>query len=232
MNVSNGRIAGPALGLLAFLLVPVDASAAPPTRFPDVDEASMVPFVVVATVSPGGELPQFPECSLPDRVCLDPPPFWFNADIQIVVHGPAATGRIQVATTSHYGYGDLELYEGQPLLMLLWASGDTYVMRRYATAPIATSKRGDRYLPVLSTTPEWWLPCSAWQLQQPVSARDFPRSFRMSRKDAQWVLQDNPALFDVGLTGVSPRHAIPLADLGRHLDSLAPTPAQMSCGDG
>jgi hypothetical protein len=213
------------LGLISTL-----AYATEPSRFPLFPREAAAPKVVVATATAGEYLPMFDECADPDVICMDPPPFWFNADIESVVYGEDVASKLQVATTSHYGMSDMiEIAGSEPSLIALLTDGKDYIMPRYAMAGLEKSKDGRWYLLVLSREPISWLPCSAWNLKQEVFAEDFPGGLDMDTEDVGSFRDSAPELFHPTTTGVAPRYAIDIARLSTHLTSLAPTTEQMRC---
>jgi hypothetical protein len=220
----------PQIAAIAFGLSGSIAFAAPPEKFPAFSRESAKPALVVATVRPGKYLPQFPECSGSDlnTICMDPPPFWFKAKVRSVVHGASIPTRLNVATTSHYGMSELELFD-KPLLISLLTDGNEFVMPRYAMAGLTKDKKGSLYVLVLRQQPIWWLPCSVSDLRQEISPEAFPSDLEIPISEAELYIKDNPELFRVTATGATPIYAIPLSRLAAHLDSLAPTASQMAC---
>lgn len=208
--------------------VPI-ACAAPPKHFPAFTRESAKPVLVVATVRPGKYLPEFSECSNPNTICMDPPPFWFKARVMSVVHGTSTQRRLNVATTSHYGMSELELLGSQPLLISLLTDGNEFVMPRYAMAGLTEDKQGNLYMLVLRSQPIWWLPCSVAGLRQEISLDDFPGDIEIPKDEAEIYVKDSPELFRVTATGATPIYAIPVSSIGAHLDSFAPTGSQMAC---
>jgi len=134
-----------------------------------------------------------------------------------------------VATTSHYGMSELELFGSKPVLISLLTDGNEFVMPRYAMAGLTEDKQGNLYVLVLRQQPIWWLPCSVSTLRQEISPDAFPGDIEIPRNEAAFYIKDSPELFRVTATGATPLYAIPLSSLGAHLDSLAPTASQMAC---
>ena len=221
------QLAASALGFYASV-----AFAAPPKQFPIFDRESAKPILVVATVRPGKYLPEFAECSNPDTICMDPPPFWFSARVKSVVHGTKTPSRLDVATTSHYGMSELELLGSQPLLLSLLTNGSEFVMPRYAMAALTEDKQGNLHVLVIRPQPIWWLPCSVTELRQEISPDDFPGDIEIPMDEAEIYTKESPELFRVTATGATPIYAIPVSRIGAHLDSLAPTGSQMACEMG
>ena len=220
----------PQLAAIALTLNGPIAFAAPPKQFPAFPRESAMPALVVATVRPGKYLPQFPECSGSNlnTICMDPPPFWFKAKVESVVFGASLPTRLNVATTSHYGMSELELFE-QPLLISLLTDGKEFVMPRYAMTGLTQDKQGNLYVLVLRQQPIWWLPCSVSTLRQEISPDAFPDDLNIPRDEAELYIKDSPELFRVTATGATPIYAISISRLGAHMDSLAPTASQMTC---
>lgn len=204
--------------------------ASEPDRFPEFSREHAEPGVVVASVRQGKYLPDFEECKRPDVICMDPPPFWFHAEVLSTVHGDEIGDTLMVATTSHYGMENfVDAASGSPVLLALLSHEGRYVMPRYASADLARDKHGELHLLVLRRQPLHWLPCSTWSLKKQILADDFPGSISLSRSDASYLLDDAPELFVDAKGRIVPRYAIALRDLKAHLDARAPTAAQMQC---
>lgn len=203
--------------------------APPPAEFPSFDQESAIPIVAVATVRPGEYLPQFPVCSKPNTICMDPPPFWFNARIMRLVHGPTIPTNLGVATTSHYGMSELELIGAEPILLYLLTDGNDFIMPRYAMAGLTKDNEGALHILVLRSPPIWWLPCSISELRREIDPQEFPADIEIPREDMEFYLDEHPNLFRQTNTGAVPRFAIRLDSISAHLDVLAPSSSRMTC---
>jgi hypothetical protein len=187
------------------------------------------PVVVVAELSPGHYLAQFEECERPNTICMDPPPFRFNANVITTLYGEPPPSRLQPATTSHYGMPD-RAPKPQAQLLLLHGDGRDYVMPRYASADLARNRAGDFHLLLWRPAPPWWLPCSVAELREEVRAEDFSRDLRIppeqfhpddDQEKQAYVMQADGSAF--------PRHAIAVSRLGEHLRELRPGVKDMRC---
>lgn len=219
------------LSLVAVIVsvFPSLASAAPPTKFPTLGRESAEPMVVVATVRPGKYLPQFAECADPNTVCMDPPPFWFKANVVDVVYGKGVPRRLSVATTNHFGMPVMEMFGRKPILISLLTDGREFLMPRYAMGELTRDKSGSFHLVVLRSEPIWWLPCSVSELREEIDSSDFPGNLELPKENAKVYMRDSPALFRATANGAMPLYAIPVARIRAHLASLKPTSSQMVC---
>jgi hypothetical protein len=209
-----------ACGTLVIWVVLSPAGAEPPARYPVLDEDRAQEAIVVARVSPGGYLPQFDECNDTTRICMDPPPFWFRADVEKVVVGNAPLDSLQVATTSHYGMTE-SWSDAVPRLMLLVSDGENFIMRRYASAELAEDRQGALHLLVLRSQPIWWMPCSVWGLREDASADEFGDAIRVDRDHLQRIpRQDRKSLFRRAGRYAVARYVIPVERIRQHFDAM------------
>lgn len=217
----------PRLAAILLGLAGSRAIAAPPAHYPEFSRESAAPMVVVATVKPGKELPQFDDCGKPTVVCIDPPPFWFKASIQSVVYGKRLPRSLNVATTNHFGMAEYELFKSASFLLLVLSDGKEFVMPRYAMEGVFKDKRRHFHMPVYQPAPIFWLPCSVTSLRERISQDDFDEDLAIPQDSYQ--VRNNPELFQITAKGAVPLYGVSLARLAVHLDSLAPTAAQMWC---
>lgn len=215
--------------LFAFGFGTSAANADAPDSFPDIRTESARPLLVVASVRPGAYLPQFPECSKPDTLCMDPPPFWFKAKIDSVVYGGRVPARLNVATASHYGMSRWADFGAQRFLVSLLTDGRDFIMPRYAMAELTEDNAGNLHLIVLHKQPIWWLPCSAWALRTEISAKDFPATLEIPEQESDYYTDDVPELFRRTGSGIVPRFAIPIAQLATHLRAISPESLKAGC---
>ena len=210
-------------------LVAATADASVPDSFPDIRTESGQPLLVVASIRPGGYLPQFPECEKPGTLCMDPPPFWFKAKIDDSVYGSDIPPHLNVATTSHYGMSSWADFSVPRFLISLLTDGRDFVMPRYAMAELTEDKAGNLHLLVLQKQAIWWLPCSAWALRTEISAKDFPATLEVPKQESYYYADDIPELFRRTRSGIVPRYSIPIAALATHLRTLAPESLKTGC---
>lgn len=210
-------------------LVASAAVAGPPDHFPDIPIKSAQPLLVVASVKSGDYLPQFPECSKPDILCMDPPPFWFKAKIDSSVYGSPVPSRLNVATTSHYGMSRWADYGKQRFLVSLLTDGRDFIMPRYAMAELTEDNTGNLHLLVLQKQPIWWLPCSVWALRTEISAKDFPATLEIPELESDFYVDEVPELFHRTGSGIVPRYAIPVTVLATDLRAVSPETLKTGC---
>jgi hypothetical protein len=220
--------------MLLVWLAPSAGWAEPPARYPVLDQAKAQEAIVVARVSPGGYLPQFDECNDATRLCIDPPPFWFRADVEKVVAGDAPLGPLQVATTSHYGMTKAwSEADATPRLLLLVSDGETFIMRRYASADLAEDRLGRFHLLVLRSQPIWWLPCPVWALREEASAGAFGDAIRVEQEYLQRIPRDErKKLFRAEGRGAVARYVIPVERIRQHLEAMPASDAIPRCEPG
>ena len=214
--------------LSALLALAVGPSwSAPPQAYPEMPETAEVAFVV-ATVSPGAYLPKFPECELPDRICMDGPPFWFNAKVSQVLSGNVGRS-LEVATTSHYGMEAFERMEGAYLLRL-HTDGRDVVMPRYAMARLIRARSGEHYLVLEPDRLPPFLPCAITEAREPIDARMFQERLAIPRGDYGYEAAAKDAdHYVVTPEGATPRYAIPMRRLQVLLATLSPEQRKSEC---
>lgn len=199
-----------------------------PTRFPTLPEDA-ASALVVADLRAGGELAPFPQCVDGRAICLDPPPYWFHAEVREVLAGAVPGHRLAVATTSHYGM-DVEALEAGPVLLWLRHHDGEVVMPRYAMARLQPRDDGALFLLPRRAPQVDWLPCGLEALAVPIDAAAFPARNAWPRDE------DSPA--QVAASGgwlrltpraVVPTRGIPLEALAERLRGLDPEAALAGC---
>lgn len=232
------RLARLALSVAVALALAACASVAPPrpgpvapTRFPDLPEDA-AGAIVVADLRAGGELAPFPQCVDGRAICLDPPPYWFHAEVREVLAGAVPGHRLAVATTSHYGM-DADALAAGPVLLWLRHHDGQVVMPRYAMARLQPRDDGALFLLPRRAPQVDWLPCGLEALAVPIDAAAFPARNAWPRDE------DSPA--QVAASGgwlrltpraVVPTRGIPLRAVAERLRGLAPEAALAGCPDG
>lgn len=206
-----------AIALLALLAG--CAGMRPPQSFPDVNPEASHDAVVVAKTQRGNYLPQFPNCTRPDVICMDPPPFWFRAQVVDVVFGSVEQTSIVAATTSHYGMESFGMVGG-PSLLRLALDGSAIVMPRYAEAVLHADRSGELFVVLDGPDPIWWLPCSVMEVAVDIDVGRFADDLSIP---AEHVSQDEVARGEGFLartdSGFLPKKGLPVASLERHLRS-------------
>jgi len=211
-------LAGPVLG-------------APPKTYPDIPEGRAEVAFVVARVSPGAYLPKFPECEMPERLCMDPAPFWFKAKVSQVLSGDVGRS-LEVATTSHYGMNPLERMKGSYLLRL-HTDGQHAVMPRYSMASLTRASSGELYLLLEPSRSPFFLPCAIAEAKEPIDERMFEESIAIAPDDYRYK-QAVEAKDEYVLTpeGAVPRFGIPVRRLQVVLSRLSPEQRMEKCPPG
>lgn len=194
-------------------------------------------IVVVAEVRAGEYLPQSPECAKPDAICMDPPPFWFNARIVSTVYGEAPPDSVQVTTGSHFGMAEYTRMEA-PQLVLLRTDGNKFVMPRYAKAPLIRAKDGKLYLRTFRKPTLSWLPCETASLREEIYPANFDGEGLEIEKDefSNYGVESNLSMYRMTRTGAWPRYAIAVDRLRAFFisagpDAFARFPSAPPCAD-
>jgi hypothetical protein len=161
-------------------------------------------------------------------ICMDPPPFWFHAKIDTILHGADLPVQVRVSTTSHFGISEYKKERGL-FLVALRSDGSTYVMPRYQNSALIRDKRGALFLPVTSNVPLSWLPCDTAALREEIS----PDQFDGSHGIAIYGPQDHKSKQQSGLFNIAgetafPRYAVGIERLRDFLIKAGPD-VQMSC---
>lgn len=213
------------IGLLATC---ASAAADAPVHYPSFEWRDAQAVLVVATVAPGAELPEFEECKKPDVWCMHSP-LWFKARVTSVIFGPATPGDLVVMTTSHYGMAG---YEGDssPYLIVLARHGGDFVMPAYQRARLVADRSGDLYLPIYRVDPPWVLPCSAGALRESLPREHFRKDLGIPKDDfRRFEVLEHPELFQIKGGRAYPRYGIAIAKLQTHLAQTQPTMTQVRC---
>ena len=221
-----------ALALAACATVPGPSpEGAVPARFPTLPEDA-AGAIVVADLRAGGELPPFPECVDGRAICLDPPPFWFHAEVREVLAGAVPGRRLAVATTSHYGM-DAEALAAGPVLLWLRHHDGQVEMPRYAMARLQPREDGALFLLPRRAPQVDWLPCGLEALAVPIDPAAFPARNAWPRdEDSAARVAASDGWLRLTPRAVVPTRGIPLEALAERLRGLAPEAALAGCPDG
>ena len=222
----------PAMTVLVLMLTQLNATAAEPESYPRLTAEQFLqwsPLLVVADLKPGE---YFQKTACPkDHICMDPPPFWLNANVVVTLQGAELPSTIRVSTTSHYGMERFAKEEG-PYLLSLRSNGEKYIMPRYAVAPLVRDKHGALYLPILYRNAVSWLPCSVDALREEVFQENFDNGEAIAADEYKQDLASMaPHLYAVSDKRAWPRYAIPITRLRDYLLSAGPD-LNMSCEPG
>ena len=189
-----------------------------PEKFPKLNPESERDALVVVTRTPGAYLPQFEECKDPGAICIDPPPFWFRAQLHKSIFG-IAPQRFVVSTTDHFGMEIPGAWEGLSLLRL-HGDGETWIMPRYAQASVSEKNDGEFFVVLWSSQPIWWLPCDAMVLAEPIRPVDFndmlvrPLDYFSAEE-----LESGRKYLEEAPSGVIPKLGLSMSKLSRHLNA-------------
>lgn len=214
--------------IIGLLMACASAAAHGPVRYPSFEWSEAQAVVVVATVAPGGLLPEFEECKKPGAWCMHSP-LWFKARVSSVIFGPGTSGELDVPTTSHYGMAG---YEGDasPYLIVLARHGNDFVMPAYQRARLVADRSGDLYLPISRVDPPWILPCSADALREPIPLDRFRKDLGIPKDQFHYFdVLKHPELFQIKGGRAYPRYGIAIAKLQAHLAETRPTMAEVRC---
>lgn len=215
----------PILGLLLAL----GTSQAPPSKYPLFDISLSNPIILTTFASNGEYFPQFEACEKPQAFCMDPPPFWFNADRIHALYGNAPA-RLKISTTSHYGLEQaFNDDKGLRRIMLVLEHQGEYVMPRYAAEVVYSDRAGREYMLLTRRNPTWWLPCSVYDLKEPIAQKNFGRS-SWTAKIVNAYYKDDLSLFEISGKYAFPKFGIPLDRLSAHLREIRPSVSQITCG--
>lgn len=200
-----------------------------PTVYPVFDPAGAQASLVVATVQATGDLAPFPECALPDVLCMDPAPTWMKLRALETVHGKPLPEVFFASTTSHYGRIDYAGPVRKPMLMLMLTQDDQTVMARYARALLEQDSAGG--LHVVLTHPEpSWLPCGVAALREPITDPRLARASAISLEHyRQFHAETRAGYFRVEGAQAYPRYSLPIARLRAHLAGQSLSPADFAC---
>jgi hypothetical protein len=186
-------------------------------------------IIVVAELKAGEYLTKPPECSKPNIICIDPPPFWFTARISSTVFGEAPPAEIRVTTNSHFG---MKIYERMkaPQLVLLRSNGIEFVMPRYSREPLISDKSGKLYLRTFARQTISWLPCETGSLREEIFPVDFDEEGLDIKKDefSNYDVTTNPSMYNITHKDAWPRYAIPVDRLRAYLAKAGPD-VELAC---
>ena len=216
----------------ALLVVPLATLAggdAAYKSFPVFEYARARPFLVVARVAPGGELPEFEECKRKDVICLHSPE-WFRATSEMTVYGNDMPRRISIATASHYGQ---ERYKkaGTWLINLVEKDGALVMpINQYET--LVRRDDGELFLPLQFPDEPIFLPCSVKQIWEELAPRRFRQPLRrFARKDFDWSgVDEHPEMFVVEGDFAVPRYGLRMTRLKDLLRSERLQASDRRCG--
>lgn len=213
--------------------------ALPPAAFPTLDRATTRPALIVAAVSGATYLPPVRECKTgesvnPDgtttvTICMDPPPFYFKADIKASVYGGIDPAPVFASTTSHYGTQGYQDRKGVDLV-LLHTDGKALVMPRYAMRSLLTNKMGQHFLAMQHAIAAPFLPCSVNDLREELRHEDFAALPVLAADGLGLEAKKDPATWLVAVDGgYRPRYAISMERLQAHLAETKPGIDSMHC---
>lgn len=211
---------------LALLFAAAAAPAAPPAAFPDLGENGIRDAFAVVTFAEGGEFPPFPQCTDPDVICMDPPPFWLDTRAEQAVAGTLPS-RLEVATTSHSG---MRGYTAEPRAMFAWirSDGRAFQMPRYAAAFVQRRADGGWIIPVTGELPGW-LPCEASARRIAVDAGELDDRIAVPKASARFADAMASGLYVETAAGAMPRYGIPVAALADLLPAQGHRFREASC---
>lgn len=208
-----------ALIVVASLLVASCASL--PDTYPELDETRTTDAVAAVRFGTGAHLRQFPECSEPDVICMDPPPFRLRARVVAQLYGPPLPRTLWFASTSHYGIPRHDA--GRLQLVHLVSDGDTHVMPRYHRDEVGRDASGELMMPVYPHEIPW-LPCGTHAIRVEADFR-MPRD-RFSEPASPYLLEqakEHPEFYIADRTHVRPRYGIRMDDLAKFLSDRQPS---------
>ncbi|MBW8368231.1 MAG: hypothetical protein K0M70_10275 [Arenimonas sp.] len=217
------------LALLA-ILATACAHRGAPAVYPDLDAAQARPSLVVTRFLGTGELPAYPECASKDVLCMDPAPTWIKLQARETVYGASPPGTFFASTTSHGGRIDAYGTPRKPMLMLLLAQENNWVMVRYARANLDTDSQRQLHV-VLNNSGPYWLPCSVRELREDITDPVLAHASRITREDyEQWHAESHADSYRVEGQFAYPRYSLPIARLQAHLAGKALSAADFTCG--
>jgi hypothetical protein len=179
--------------------------------------------IVVADLTLGDYLPQRPECSKPDIVCLNPPPFWINAKVSATVYGKPPPSEFRFTAASHYGKREYKYMEG-PQLVLIGKDGIDFYMQRDSRWSLARHKNGELYALTLSSKTVSWLPCETAALREEIFPADFAGEVEEieTKYFPYYRVTTHPSLYVLTPKGAWPRYAISVNRLRDFLEKAGP----------
>ncbi len=194
------------------------AAATTTESYPAVTDEQLAQWkqqIVVAELRPGAYY-KAKECPK-NHICIGSPPFWLNAKVSATLYGDEPPAELRISTGSHYGMSSY---------------GGTYLMPRYASAPLVRDKLGALYLHVTSKHAIYWLPCGVESLREQVFQENFHNGEEIATGDYKHLLAKTfPDLYQVNGKWAWPRYAIPVERLREYLLKAGPD-VKMSCAPG
>jgi hypothetical protein len=197
-----------------------------PSTFPEFDLKDAKPLVVVADARPGEILPGFEECKRANVICLHDP-MWLKVSVRETLYGEAASTRMAVSTTSHYGFMSYERNRAPRIMVLAVGPKGDVVMPTYSDYPIARRKDGKWFLPIDGPATTWFLPCAIADLKESIDPQQFSSSL-VSDDNPEWI-RDNPDIFQTIKGKAYPRFAIPIERIRAELAKVRPQADAMGC---
>lgn len=195
-----------------------------PKTYPSFDEERAQTVIVVARVSAGGELPAFPQCGLPQVICMHSP-FWFRARILHTLTGKVDESVLNVSTESH---DSMKAYVREPstqLLRLKLHDGEAY-LPLYEFRRLYTRRDGEMFLVLTGGRLPDWLPCSASDLSEPIVGADFGPDLSREPDEDTGTWEDtevarHPEIWRIEGDRAWPRNGIRVARLREMVRGLA-----------
>lgn len=217
------------VGLALLCLAAGCAHRGAPVAYPDIDHESAPARLAIVEVLASDYLPAFPECRMPEVLCMDPPPTWIRLRVQQTLNGDTLPRRIYASTTSHYGrITDHDGARGRRLMLLL-GEGEALVMARYAHAPLHTDSRGGDHL-VLGDAGPHWLPCEARALREPITDPVLARAAAIPLEQFDLThAEEDAAYFRFAGGQAHPRYSLPIDRLKTLLAGRARPAAAYRC---
>jgi len=195
-----------------------------PKAYPSFDQDRAATAIVVARVSAGGELPDFPQCNRPQVICLHAP-FWFKAHVLQTMAGKVDEPVLNVSTESH---DSMKSYVREPstqLLRLKLHDGQAY-LPLYEFRRLYTRRDGELYLVLTGGRLPDWLPCSAPDLSEPIVGSDFSPDLSREPDEDTGMWEDtevarHPEIWRIEADRAWPRNGIRIARLREMMRGLA-----------
>lgn len=189
------------------------AGATPPAAHVDLgDDAPHV--VVIASVEPGGPLPQSPGCAAPDAFCLHHAPAWYRAHVVDALGSDVP--RDLVFTATHEVVAQMVQFQTDDELWLLGLAtdGTHYTLSPLDRALARRDRNGALYVPLLRNAPLAFLPCAAFDLRSEIHPDDYTPDMAWRRDSLDTTEPGyDPAFYRVDDTSWWPRQGIPAKTL-------------------
>lgn len=186
--------------------------------------------LLAATVRVGGQDPRDPGCSKPGVVCMNPPPYWLEADVMSTLYGPPAPAHVQIRGSDHYGIEPFKT-PGTAYLVLARAVGQHYDMLRYRRHPLVRNKDGEAFLIRQDAKPPTWLPCAIDEAQEELMEADFDdASLFIAPENMDYAgVNAHPERFLITSRGPMPRYGIRLKNLAAAIDKATRAGTPLTC---